>query len=82
MKKSLTNRFVRLSSIQFLRRMIPEAFLPIWTREGMEGLMDTATRLAQEVRTGELEFVNRPSVVGFLEDLMGVSPEAASVQMA
>ncbi len=82
LKKAATNRVARLSPIQCLRQLIPEAFLPIWTREGMEGLMDTATRLAQEVRTGELEFVNRPSVVGFLEELMGVSPEAASVQMA
>ncbi len=82
LKKAATNRVARLSPIQCLRQLIPEAFLPIWTREGMEGLMETAARLAQEVRTGELEFVNDPSVACFLQELISVSPEATAVRMA
>lgn len=81
LKKAATNRVARLSPIQCLRQLIPEAFLPIWTREGMEGLLETAARLAGEVPAGELEFVNDPSVAGFLQELIGVSPEPTGVQM-
>ena len=82
LRKAQTNRFVSLPPVQRLTRLIPEAFLPIWTREGMEGLMETATRLAEEVPAGELQFVNDPSVAGFLQELTGVYPKATSVQMA
>ena len=82
LRKAQTNRFVSLPPVQRLTRLIPEAFLPIWTREGMEGLMETATRLAEEVPAGELQFVNDPSVAGFLQELTGVYPEATGVQVA
>ncbi len=82
LRKAQANRFVSLPPVQRLTRLIPEAFLPIWTREGMEGLMEIATRLAEEVPAGELQFVNDPSVAGFLQELTGVYPEATGVQMA
>ena len=81
LRKAQANRFVYLPPVQRLTHLIPEAFLPIWTRQGMEGLLETATCLASEVPAGELQFVNDPSVAGFLQELIGVYPEATGVQM-
>lgn len=70
LSKAATNRFVPWKSGPLLSRVIPEAFLPIWSPEGMDGLVEVSTRLVQEVPSGELQCVNDPSVVSYLEQLI------------
>ena len=44
LKKASENRIVPVSPLEFLTRLIPEAFHPIWGREAMEGLLAAAGR--------------------------------------
>jgi hypothetical protein len=79
LRKARANRFVPLTQAQLLNHLIPEAFLPIWSREGMERLLETSARLANDVPCGELQCVNDPSLAAYLLGLVEAIPRAASV---
>ncbi len=61
-----TNRFSRWRPARAVAQVVPEAFLPIWSPEAMAGLLHVSERLVREVPTGELRFVNSPTVGDYL----------------
>lgn len=66
LRKGETNRLEQLLPIERVSRFVPEAFLPIWSPEAMAGLLETSDRLLREVPSGELQFVNGPSIVDYV----------------
>ena len=70
LRKADVNRFLPLPPAKVLTHLISEAFLPIWTPEGMEGLVKAGEKLSREIPTGKLNFVNDPSVVNYLRELL------------
>gem|GEM_PF-3861889 len=70
LKKAEENRTVSVSPMEFLTQLIPEAFHPIWSREAVEGLLETADRLVEQVPHGEFQFLKDSSAVDFLEGFL------------
>ena len=81
LQKGKVNRFIPLSPVQSLTHLMPQAFLPIWSREGMEGLLEINTQLLKEVPSGELQFVNDSSVVDFIQELITVPHKKSTVEV-
>ena len=76
-----TNRFSCWRPARAVAHIVPEAFLPIWSREAMAGLLHASEGLVREVPTGELRFVNAPSVGDYLE-AYGREPAARGLASA
>ncbi len=70
LRKADVNQFLPLLPAKLLTHLISEAFFPIWTPEGMEELVKAGEKLIREIPTGELNFVNDPSVVSYLKGLL------------
>jgi len=72
LNKANTNQFTPLPSLQLLTHLIPEAYLPFWSPERMKGLVDSVARLTEEVSGGALHFLNDPSIVDYLKELLEI----------
>lgn len=75
LRQAGAHRFVRRPPAQCLTELIPQCFLPIWSRKGMECLLATAAGLAAEIPSGELQFAKDRSIVSYLQRLVGELPE-------
>ena len=70
LNKAAVNQFVPWSQEMILTHLLPEAFFPIWDFGRTDGLVETASRLIQEIPCGELSFRNDASIVNYLEELV------------
>lgn len=72
------NHWQALSPGALLARLLPEAFLPRWNAEAMEGLIETVARLVEDVPCGELCFTKDARFVAFLRGLLALNLEPTS----
>ena len=79
LRKALENKVVPVPPMRLLTQLIPEAFHPVWSREGMEGLLATAVRLAEKVPAGELHFLKDSSAVDFLDSIQRSSVDPSGL---
>ena len=70
LNKATVNQFTSWASEKMLTHLLPEVFFPIWDFGRTKGLVETVSRLTQEVPCGELSFRNDASVLEYLEELI------------
>lgn len=63
LEKAPQNRFIPVSAGELVRRVACEAFIPLWSRERMENLVDNISSLSADLECGWFQCVNGPSVV-------------------
>ena len=70
LNKATLNQFIAWNPKKVLTHLLPEAFFPIWDFGRTDGLVETASRLTQEVPGGELSFRNDASILNYLDELI------------
>lgn len=68
-----SNRCVRLSPSEALAQLLSQVFLPVWSRQQLDLTVQTCADLLQGVECYCLQFVPDPSVIGFVQDILGGS---------
>jgi hypothetical protein len=63
------NKCIRMTAAEAFAQLLSQVFLPLWSREQVELTVQTCADLLQEVDCYHLEFVPRPEVVDFVQDL-------------
>jgi hypothetical protein len=64
------NKCTRMTAAEAFAQLLSQVFLPLWSKEQVELTMQTCAGLLQDVNCYHLEFVPRPDVVGFVQELL------------
>ena len=72
LKKGPQNQIASLPPLSVATRLVSESFLPLWDRDGMEGVSELSGKISGEVPCAEFEFLKDISAIHYLDEAVTV----------